>query len=127
MTAGVGGYRPHIDGLRALAVLSVILFHFFCPAPPGGFLRVDIFFVISGYLITLVIQGEIVAGRFTITGFYERRVRRIVPALLVVLASSAVIAVLILLPSDLARFGEALLATLAFGANIHAWLDTGYF
>lgn len=127
MTAGAAGHRADIDGLRAIAVLSVILFHFSGNALPGGYLGVDIFFVISGFLITQIIRREILAGQFTLTGFYERRVRRIVPALLVVLAFCALVAVLILLPSDLVRFGEALLATLAFGANFYAWLDTGYF
>jgi len=127
MAAGSAGYRPDIDGLRAIAVLAVILFHFFGQQLPGGYLGVDMFFVVSGFLITQIIQGEIHAGTFTLGGFYQRRVRRIVPALLVVLACSTVIAVGILLPSDLVRFGEALLATLAFGANIYAWLDTGYF
>lgn len=127
MAAATGGYRPDIDGLRAIAVLSVIVFHFADRQLPGGYRGVDIFFVLSGYLITQIIHGEILARRFTLRGFYERRVRRIVPALLVLLAFSSVAAVLILLPSDLVRFAKALLATLAFGANIYAWRDTNYF
>lgn len=127
MAVPAAHYRPDIDGLRAIAVLSVILFHFVGGALPGGYLGVDIFFVISGFLITQIIHRETVAGRFTLRRFYERRVRRIVPALLAVLAVCAVVAVLVLLPSDLVRFGKALLATLAFGANVYAWTDTGYF
>ena len=105
----------------------MVLFHFAHDNLPGGFLGVDIFFVLSGYLITQIIHGEILAGRFTVRGFYERRVRRIVPALLVLLAFCAAVALLIMLPSDLMRFGQALLATLGFVANIYAWSDTNYF
>ena len=126
MTDTAAGYRPDIDGLRAIAVLSVILFHF-ATRTSGGFLGVDIFFVLSGYLITRIIHGEILAGNFTLRGFYERRVRRIVPALLVVLACSSIVAALILLPADLVRLGKALLATLAFIPNMFAWRDTNYF
>lgn len=78
-------YRPEIDGLRALAVLPVILFHAGFPAFAGGFVGVDVFFVISGYLITSIILAEMRTGRFTITGFYERRARRILPALFFVM------------------------------------------
>jgi peptidoglycan/LPS O-acetylase OafA/YrhL len=100
-------YRPDIDGLRAIAVLSVIAYHFAPGRLTGGYLGVDIFFVISGYLITQIIHRELLDGRFSLRGFYERRVRRILPALLVVLACCAVVAALILLPSDLVRFGKA--------------------
>jgi peptidoglycan/LPS O-acetylase OafA/YrhL len=121
------GYRRDIDGLRAIAVLSVILFHFAAGLLPGGYLGVDIFFVLSGYLITRIIHGEILAGRFTLSGFYERRVRRILPALLVLLSVCALVAVLVLLPTDLIRFSKGLLATLAFVANLFAWRDSNYF
>ena len=127
MSRSASSYRPDIDGLRAIAVLSVVLFHFAHLVLPGGYLGVDIFFVLSGYLITQIIHGEILAGRFTVTGFYERRVRRIVPALLLVLACSSVVAAALLLPADLMGFGRALLATLAFFANMYAWRDTNYF
>jgi peptidoglycan/LPS O-acetylase OafA/YrhL len=83
--------------------------------------------VISGYLITQIIHRELLDGRFSLRGFYERRVRRILPALLVVLVFCTLAAALILLPSDLVRFGKALLATLAFVPNIFAWQDTNYF
>ena len=83
-------YRPEIDGLRALAVVPVILFHLGIPQVPGGFLGVDVFFVVSGFLITSIIQAELAAGVFTFRGFYARRIRRIMPALLIVLATSMV-------------------------------------
>src|SRR6202171_1723132 len=90
-------YRPAIDGLRALAVLPVILFHanFFFP---GGFIGVDVFFVISGYLITQIIERELTAHRFSVLAFYQRRIRRIFPALFVMFAVSTLIAYFVLLP-----------------------------
>ena len=127
MNAALSAYRPDIDGLRAIAVLSVILFHFAPGAISGGYLGVDIFFVLSGYLITRIVHGEILAGRFTLRGFYERRVRRIVPALLAMLACGSIVALLILLPADLIRFGKWLLSCLVFIPNIFAWRDTNYF
>jgi peptidoglycan/LPS O-acetylase OafA/YrhL len=120
-------YRPDIDGLRAIAVLSVILFHFAPGTISGGYLGVDIFFVLSGYLITRIVHNEILAGNFSLRGFYERRIRRIVPALLVVLVCSSIVAALILLPADLVKFAKALLATLVFIPNVFAWRDTNYF
>ena len=120
-------YRPDIDGLRAIAVLSVIAFHFAPGTISSGYLGVDIFFVLSGFLITRIVHGEILAGQFTLCGFYERRIRRIVPALLVVLVCSAIVAATILLPADLVKFGKALLATLVFIPNVFAWSDTNYF
>jgi peptidoglycan/LPS O-acetylase OafA/YrhL len=83
-------YRADIDGLRAIAVTAVVLFHAFPDLLPGGFLGVDVFFVISGYLITGIIQDAIAAGTFRVTAFYARRIRRIVPALLLVLTASFV-------------------------------------
>jgi len=120
-------YRPDVDGLRAIAVLSVVVFHFARDPLAGGYLGVDIFFVLSGYLITRIIYKEIVDGHFTMSGFYERRVRRIAPALLFMLAAASVVALFVLLPADLEGYGKALLATLAFVANIYSWRDTDYF
>jgi len=120
-------YRPDVDGLRAIAVLSVVVFHFAGERLAGGYLGVDIFFVLSGYLITRIIHKEIVDGHFTMSGFYERRVRRIAPALLFLLAVASVVAIFVLLPADLEGYGKALLATLAFVANIYSWRDTDYF
>ena len=113
--------------MRAVAVLSVILFHFFPSALPGGYLGVDVFFVISGYLITGIIWTEIEAGRFSVVRFYDRRIRRIMPALLVLLLAATCVAFALLLPSDLTRYGKSLLATLGFVSNIFFWRDTGYF
>src|SRR5512138_3508780 len=81
------GYRADIDGLRAIAVLSVLAYHYGAPVR-GGFTGVDVFFVISGFLITGILSAEIAAGTFSVVGFYDRRIRRIVPALLVMLAVS---------------------------------------
>jgi peptidoglycan/LPS O-acetylase OafA/YrhL len=125
--SGKTGYRPDIDGLRALAVLAVILFHYRVPGFSGGFVGVDIFFVISGFLITGIIDAEMTAGRFSFAHFYERRVRRIVPALAVVLAAATAVAGILLFASDFERFGRTLLATLAFATNIELWRETGYF
>jgi peptidoglycan/LPS O-acetylase OafA/YrhL len=120
-------YRPEIDGLRAVAVLPVVLFHAGLSLVPGGFVGVDVFFVISGYLITSILYREAREGRFSILRFYERRIRRIFPALFVMLAACFVVGWFILLPDrylDLARDGAA---TTVFASNITFWLTTGYF
>ena len=120
-------YRPDIDGLRAIAVLSVIGYHLGHRFFPGGFLGVDIFFVISGYLITSILWREVVDGRFSVARFYDRRIRRIMPALLAVLAVTTVAALLVLLPADLIGYARSLIATLLFAANVYFWRDTDYF
>jgi peptidoglycan/LPS O-acetylase OafA/YrhL len=120
-------YRPDVDGLRAIAVLSVVIFHFAHERLAGGYLGVDIFFVLSGFLITKIIHREIADGHFTMSGFYERRVRRIAPALLFMLVVVSATASFVLLPADLEGYGKALLSTLAFVANIYSWRDTDYF
>lgn len=120
-------YRPDIDGLRAVAVLSVISFHLAHRFLPGGFLGVDIFFVISGYLITSILWHEVVDGRFSIVRFYDRRVRRILPALLAVLLVTTAVALLVLLPADLLGYARSLVATLLFVPNVYFWRDTDYF
>ncbi|MEG3149067.1 acyltransferase family protein [Sphingomonas sp. ZT3P38] len=119
-------YRREIDGLRAIAVLAVVLFHARIRGFPGGFVGVDVFLVISGYLITQLILRESAEGRFTLIGFYERRVRRILPALLAMLAASG-IAAWILLPADFRDFGESLAAIALFGSNLLFWGQEGYF
>jgi len=101
-------YRPEIDGLRALAVIPVVLFHAGIAGFSGGFVGVDIFFVISGYLITSIILNEQQKDSFTLAGFYERRARRILPALMLVVLLSAVAAWYLLLPAELVDFGESL-------------------
>lgn len=120
-------YRPDIDGLRAIAVVAVILYHYGIGNLHGGFIGVDIFFVISGYLITGIIHKEIGRREFTFAYFYERRVRRIFPALFVVLVATLVAGAWLLLPSDLLGLGRSTLATLLFGANILYWRQSGYF
>jgi peptidoglycan/LPS O-acetylase OafA/YrhL len=119
-------YRGDIDGLRAIAVAMVIVFHLF-DVMPGGFIGVDVFFVISGYLITAILLREAGTGDLSIRRFYERRVRRIAPALLTVIAVSSVAAVFLLLPTDLAGFGKSVIATLSFVSNIYFWRDSDYF
>lgn len=120
-------YRADIDGLRAVAVLAVVMFHAFPTLAPGGFVGVDIFFVISGYLITGIITREIDAGRYSTLRFYERRVRRIAPAFLVVCAFSAIVAALLYVPGDFELFGESLVASLLIHANIFFFKEAGYF
>ncbi len=120
-------YRPEIDGLRALAVVPVILFHAGLPSFGGGYVGVDIFFVISGYLITTIIIDEIDAGRFSILRFYERRARRILPALFAVMLVCIPFAWAWLLPRDLVDFAESLIAVSTFWSNILFWLESGYF
>ncbi len=120
-------YRKEIDGLRSLAVVPVILFHAGSQWFSGGFVGVDIFFVISGYLIATKLTEDIDNQRFSLWDFYERRVRRIIPALLVVLLVSIFFARLVLLPADIKVFSKSLLATLFFYSNIYFYKQSGYF
>ncbi|MCK0209818.1 acyltransferase [Starkeya koreensis] len=120
-------YRAHIDGLRAVAVLGVVLFHFGAKWLPGGFVGVDVFFVISGYLISKSIYADTAEGSFSILGFYERRIRRIAPAFLFVTALTALAAWLLLLPQEMFTFARSLLwSTFGFG-NVFFFLETDYF
>ena len=120
-------YRAEIDGLRALAVLPVILFHAGFEWFSGGFVGVDVFFVISGYLITTIIISEMSDGKFSIINFYERRARRILPALFFVMFVCLPFAWLWLTPDDLKDFGQSLVAVSVFSSNILFWLESGYF
>jgi peptidoglycan/LPS O-acetylase OafA/YrhL len=120
-------YRPDLDGIRAIAVLSVIVYHLSISLLPGGYLGVDIFFVLSGYLITNIIWREAISKRFSVARFYERRCRRILPALVVLLIAVSAFAALILLPIDLEGVAKSALATMVFAANIYFFNDTGYF
>ena len=120
-------YRPEIDGLRALAVLPVVLYHAGLPWLPGGFMGVDVFFVISGYLITTIIWGELHAGRFSIKRFYERRFRRIVPALLVVVAAVLAMGLVLALPIQVTETSKSAIAALLSVSNFWFWTQSGYF
>lgn len=121
-------YQRHIDGLRAVAVLSVIFYHFGHGAFSGGFVGVDVFFVISGYLITNLILLELAdTGDFNFRRFYIRRMRRLFPALTVTLAVSLVLAVALLSPARLLAFAQSLSAAIFSVSNITFWLESGYF
>ncbi|MEQ8822876.1 MAG: acyltransferase family protein [Filomicrobium sp.] len=121
-------YLRHVDGLRAVAVLSVIFYHFGIPYMDGGFVGVDVFFVISGFLITRLICDEIQkTGQFSFKRFYARRVRRLAPALLVVLGFSAIFAIVLLTPEHLYHFGRSLAASALSVSNVLFWTEAGYF
>jgi len=120
-------YRPDIDGLRAVAIVPVVLFHAGVPQFSGGFVGVDVFFVISGYLITRLLRQEIDAGSYSLAGFYERRIRRLFPALFAMLLATTAVAAWLLLPADLADFGKSVLATSLFASNFLFWQESGYF
>jgi peptidoglycan/LPS O-acetylase OafA/YrhL len=120
-------YRADIDGLRAVAVLSVVFFHLKILKVWGGFIGVDVFFVISGFLISSVILKEISESRFSLSAFYQRRIRRIIPALMVMLGASTVAACIFLLPSELEGFAKSLLAASFSVSNFFFWLHSGYF
>lgn len=127
MSTSIANYRPDIDGLRAVAVLSVLLFHAFPQALPGGFVGVDIFFVISGYLISSILVKETQQNRFSVLQFYVRRARRIFPALLVVLLSTLVLGWLCLFPGEWRALGKHVAAGAAFISNLALWQESGYF
>ena len=120
-------YRAEIDGLRALAVLPVILFHAGFDLFSGGFVGVDVFFVISGYLITTILIEDIENRRFSIVNFYERRARRILPALFFVMLICIPFAWMWMLPSQMKDFSQSLVAVSLFASNILFWRESGYF
>lgn len=120
-------YRAEIDGLRALAVVPVILFHAGFSIFSGGFIGVDVFFVISGFLITSIILSEKDNKNFSLLNFYERRVRRILPALFFVMAVCIPFALILLVPKDMKSFGTSLLTVPAFISNLQFWRESGYF
>ncbi len=120
-------YRREIDGLRALAVIPVILYHAGLQGFGGGYVGVDIFFVISGFLITSILIAEMQAGTFSLIGFYERRARRILPALFLVLLACLPFAWFWLQPLALQNFSESLVAVILFISNIFFWKHGGYF
>ena len=120
-------YRRDIDGLRAVAVLFVVIFHLGIAHVAGGFVGVDVFFVISGYLITGIIARDLSEGRFTILGFYERRLRRIFPALLAVLFACSAACYFVLPPIDLVQYARSLFSSLFSYANFYFWTQADYF
>lgn len=120
-------FRKDINGLRAVAVVLVVLFHFGVIGMEGGFLGVDVFFVISGFLMTGIILGRMEQGRFSLIGFYLDRCRRIVPALGVLCVVLAVVGWFLLLPRDYEELGTQILASLTFLSNMLFWKQDGYF
>ena len=120
-------YRPEIDGLRALAIVPVVLFHAFPERLPGGFIGVDIFFVVSGYLISRLILGGLADGSFSFLDFYARRIRRIFPALVLVLACTYALGRLILTPEDFRQLSKHAMAGASFTSNFLLWYEAGYF
>ena len=119
-------YRSEIDGLRAIAVLPVIFFHAGIDFLSGGYVGVDVFFVISGFLITTILLNEIESGSFSLINFYERRARRILPALFFVMLVSLPFAWMWLIPSDMKDFSQSLIAVSTFSSNILFWSESGY-
>lgn len=120
-------YRPDIDGLRAVSILSVLLFHAKFSLFSGGYIGVDVFFVISGYLIGSIVLNDAQRGTFSLADFYVRRIRRILPALFAALAVTAVLALILLSPQELKSFSQNLAATTLFSSNILYYLKSSYF
>ena len=120
-------YRPDVDGLRALAIISVIIFHTFPTFAPGGFVGVDIFFVISGYLISLILFKSIGKGSFSFLDFYSHRILRIFPALIVTLLACIIVGWYFLLPDEYAQLGKHIVASASFVENFNLWRESGYF
>lgn len=119
-------YRPEIDGLRTVAVVPVVLFHAGVSVFSGGYVGVDIFFVISGFLITRILLASLESG-FDLWDFYQRRIRRILPALLVVLLIATIAGIIILTPSALAEYGKSMVGVSLFGSNFFFWKSVDYF
>jgi peptidoglycan/LPS O-acetylase OafA/YrhL len=120
-------YRPDVDGLRAVAVIAVVAFHAFPTYFPGGFIGVDVFFVISGFLISTIILKQLRRSTFTLANFYRRRVRRIFPALAVVLAACLLFGWYALLPDEFELLGKHVAAAAVFVSNFVSWREVGYF
>ena len=125
--AGTRSYRPDIDGLRAISLLVVVFFHSYVDLFSGGFVGVDVFFVISGYLITKIIFREIRDGTFSLIDFYDRRLRRIIPPLFFMSLTFTIAGLFIFLPDDLSNFGLALAAMSVFISNILFAHQESYF
>jgi peptidoglycan/LPS O-acetylase OafA/YrhL len=120
-------YRRDLDGLRGIAVVAVVAYHLGMPFASGGFVGVDVFFVLSGFLITRLIASELEAGAFSIADFYDRRIRRIVPALVFVSACTTALALVFLLPDEFERFASSLIATVFSLSNFWCLHHSAYF
>lgn len=120
-------YRPEIDGLRAIAVMSVILYHAGFTAFSGGFVGVDVFFVVSGFLITSILVNDLSRGTFSIARFVERRARRILPALFLVIGACLVPAWILLVPHEFESFSRSIVAVVFFVSNIVFWRESDCF
>ncbi|MGJ8682409.1 acyltransferase family protein [Paraglaciecola sp.] len=120
-------HQPHIDGLRALAVIAVLIFHINPSWLPGGFVGVDIFFVISGFLITSIIVRELKNKKFSIANFYSRRIKRILPVYFSVAISVLIVGGVFFFPEDLVGLAKSLLSSSMFVSNYYFWLNSGYF
>ncbi len=120
-------YRGEIDGLRAFAVVPVVLFHAGFSGVSGGYVGVDVFFVISGYLITTILMSELASGKFSVVNFYERRARRILPALFLVMALCIPVAWMWMLPQELDQFAKSVVAVSVYASNVLFWRSSGYF
>lgn len=120
-------YRPDIDGMRALAVIAVLIYHIDNSWLPGGFIGVDVFFVISGFLITGIIKRQIEQGKFSFKNFYIGRFWRLYPALLIVIAATFVAAYYLLPPTEMQRYGGSLISSVFSYSNLFFWAEDGYF
>jgi peptidoglycan/LPS O-acetylase OafA/YrhL len=120
-------YRTEIDGLRAIAVVPVIFFHAQLAGVTGGYIGVDVFFVISGFLITSLLLKEIDAQNFSYANFWERRARRLLPALIVVTLATFCVGAFVLLPDQFKSLGQSIVASSVFASNIYFWMEAGYF
>src|SRR5215467_5470410 len=120
-------YRPDIDGLRAVAILSVMAFHIWPWRVSGGFIGVDVFFVISGYLISSILFSEIACNRFSILAFYERRIRRIFPALFAMLIIVSAVITFFLFPNELIDYAKSAITATTSSSNFYFWRHSGYF
>jgi peptidoglycan/LPS O-acetylase OafA/YrhL len=120
-------YRTDIDGLRAIAVIPVLLYHFGVPGFSGGFVGVDIFFVISGYLICGMIDADIRNGSFSLANFYKRRILRILPALFVMFLITSILAAFYCLPVELVDYARSLASAVASVSNVYFAQTAGYF
>jgi peptidoglycan/LPS O-acetylase OafA/YrhL len=124
VNAPVNTYRPDIDGLRSIAIIIVVIFHYFPQLVPGGYVGVDVFFVISGYLITQILVNQ---KQLSIRDFYARRITRLAPALIVVLLFTLMAGWFLLLPSTYMRLGKHVISGAGFFSNITYLKEVGYF